>query len=420
MISTLFVISAGGDVLVEKQCVEKVARTSLEEYWSAHVLTAGALTDVPAVAQVGRYTYAQVNRNDVVVAAVTTSDVGPMLVIEIAETVMNMIETYLKTVTEEAVRESFSVVFQLLEELLDHGAPLTTELHVLEQLVPRPTLENRVRSLLDASKAKGRGGLTDNGVPWRNPATSHTPNEIFFDVIDYVDAIFSPDGVILKSTIRGSIDVNCRLSGMPDISVHLSNTDFDDVSYHACVRHSRYESDRTISFVPPDGSFSLFRYRVKQMNFEPPFYVKPQISYNPEGGRVNCMVGMRHGGQISKEEKNLHKIVVTFPLPPQTETVNVSQCSHGSWAYDPAAKALKWSIGQLSTHTPTFSGSIVFKNGAPPVEDGTGENVSVSFTLPNHVVSGVRVSSVNIVESYKPFKGVKYMTKSGRYSIHTM
>ena len=39
--------------------------------------------------------------------------------------------------------------------------------------------------------------------------------------------------------------------------------------------------------------------------------------------------------------------------------------------------------------------------------------------MPNHVVSGVRVSSVNIVESYKPFKGVKYMTKSGRYAVHT-
>jgi len=44
----------------------------------------------------------------------------------------------------------------------------------------------------------------------------------------------------------------------------------------------------------------------------------------------------------------------------------------------------------------------------------------VNFQIPNHSVSGISVSSVTITgEGYKPFKGVKYITKAGRFSIRT-
>lgn len=36
----------------------------------------------------------------------------------------------------------------------------------------------------------------------------------------------------------------------------------EDVKFHQCVRLSRFESDRTISFVPPDGESELMSYRI--------------------------------------------------------------------------------------------------------------------------------------------------------------
>lgn len=38
--------------------------------------------------------------------------------------------------------------------------------------------------------------------------------------------------------------------------------DLEDVKFHQCVRLSRFENDRTISFVPPDGEFELMSYRL--------------------------------------------------------------------------------------------------------------------------------------------------------------
>ena len=36
----------------------------------------------------------------------------------------------------------------------------------------------------------------------------------------------------------------------------------EDVKFHQCVRLARFETDRTISFIPPDGEFELMSYRL--------------------------------------------------------------------------------------------------------------------------------------------------------------
>ena len=38
-----------------------------------------------------------------------------------------------------------------------------------------------------------------------------------------------------------------------------SGIEIDDVSFHQCVKLGKFDMDRTISFVPPDGEFQLMR-----------------------------------------------------------------------------------------------------------------------------------------------------------------
>ncbi len=47
------------------------------------------------------------------------------------------------------------------------------------------------------------------------------------------------------------------LSGEKSKSVEL-----EDVKFHQCVRLSRFENERTISFIPPDGESELMSYRL--------------------------------------------------------------------------------------------------------------------------------------------------------------
>jgi hypothetical protein len=39
--------------------------------------------------------------------------------------------------------------------------------------------------------------------------------------------------------------------------------ELEDIKFHQCVRLARFENDRTISFIPPDGEFDLMSYRLQ-------------------------------------------------------------------------------------------------------------------------------------------------------------
>ena len=47
------------------------------------------------------------------------------------------------------------------------------------------------------------------------------------------------------------------------------SVELEDVKFHQCVRLSRFENDRTISFIPPDGEFELMSYRCGNKNILP-------------------------------------------------------------------------------------------------------------------------------------------------------
>lgn len=55
---------------------------------------------------------------------------------------------------------------------------------------------------------------------------------------------------------------------------------------------------------------------------------------------------------------------------------------------------------------------------------GTGANletnpsINVQFNIPQLAVSGLKVNRLDMYgEKYKPFKGVKYLTKAGKFQI---
>ncbi len=53
---------------------------------------------------------------------------------------MNVFQDYFGTFSEVVLTQNFDVVYQLLEDSLDDGRPYITELALLKQLVPPPSL----------------------------------------------------------------------------------------------------------------------------------------------------------------------------------------------------------------------------------------------------------------------------------------
>jgi AP-1 complex subunit mu len=86
----------------------------------------------------------------------------------------------------------------------------------------------------------------------------------------------SAQGTVLRSEIVGAVKMKVYLTGMPELRLGLNDkvlfestgrsktktVELEDVKFHQCVRLSRFENDRTISFIPPDGEFELMSYRL--------------------------------------------------------------------------------------------------------------------------------------------------------------
>ena len=82
---------------------------------------------------------------------------------------------------------------------------------------------------------------------------------------------------MLRSQILGSIKMKTYLTGMPYVNLGLNDkvlydlqgkdsynrtVEMDDLKFHKCVNLNKFESDRSIEFVPPDGELELMSYRL--------------------------------------------------------------------------------------------------------------------------------------------------------------
>lgn len=257
---------------------------------------------MPPIVSTSKYYLVNIFRDDIFLLATTTKETQPLLIIEFLHRVFEIFEEYFGTVEETTIKENFSTVYQLLEEMMDFGYPLTTEPNALKAMIKPPSVVNKITSL-----AMGGSNVSDvlpdgtiSNMPWRKTGVKYAQNEIYIDIIEEIDAILDRQGNIVSSEVTGAIQANSRLSGVPDLMLTFVDPSLlDDCSFHPCVRYNRFERDKVVSFVPPDGQFELMRYRVNTPSHtggvSAPCYCQPQISfeYASNQGSILLNVGVK-------------------------------------------------------------------------------------------------------------------------------
>lgn len=92
------------------------------------------------------------------------------------------------------------------------------------------------------------------------------------------------DKIVMEAKGRAGISGNNETetssrSGKPVVVI-------DDCQFHQCVKLSKFETEHSISFIPPDGEFELMRYRTTK-DISLPFRVIPLVR---EVGRTKMEV----------------------------------------------------------------------------------------------------------------------------------
>lgn len=303
--------------------------------------------------------------------------------------------------------------------MMDFGYPQTTESKILQEYITQEShkLEIQARPPIAVT----------NAVSWRSEGIRYRKNEVFLDVVESLNLLVSSNGNVLRSEILGAIKMKCYLSGMPELRLGLNDKvmfettgrttrgkaiEMEDVKFHQCVRLSRFENDRTISFIPPDGEFELMSYRLNTQ-------VKPLIW-------VECVVESHSGSRIEymlkakaqfKRRSTANNVEIIVPVPDDADSPRF-RTNIGSVHYAPEQSAIVWKIKQ-------FGGNKEFlmraELGLPSVrgDDDTGGGmtggfggsmggmagakagkrpIQVKFEIPYFTTSGIQVRYLKITE----------------------
>lgn len=202
---------------------------------------------------------------------------------------------------------------------------------------------------------------------------------------------------------------------MPDLTLSFMNPRlFDDVSFHPCVRFKRWESERMLSFIPPDGNFRLMSYHiVSQSVVAIPIYLRHNLIFKSgdQQGKLDITVGPKT--TLGRTIEGV-KLEISMPKSIANCLLVVNQ---GKYTFDAVQKILHWDVGRIDvTKLPNIRGTVTVVAGTTTLE--TNPSVNVQFLISQLAVSGLKVNRLDMYgEKYKPFKGVKYVTKAGRFQI---
>ncbi|XP_054529555.1 AP-1 complex subunit mu-2 isoform X5 [Pan troglodytes] len=342
--SAVFILDVKGKPLISRNYKGDVAMSKIEHFMPLLVQREeeGALAPLLSHGQVH---FLWIKHSNLYLVATTSKNANASLVYSFLYKTIEVFCEYFKELEEESIRDNFVIVYELLDELMDFGFPQTTDSKILQEYITQQS------NKLETGKSRVPPTVT-NAVSWRSEGIKYKKNEVFIDVIESVNLLVNANGSVLLSEIVGTIKLKVFLSGMPELRLGLNDrvlfeltgrsknksVELEDVKFHQCVRLSRFDNDRTISFIPPDGDFELMSYRLSTQ-VKPLIWIESVIEKFSHS-RVEIMVKAK--GQFKKQSV-ANGVEISVPVPSDADSPRF-KTSVGSAKYVPEKNVVIWSI----------------------------------------------------------------------------
>jgi AP-1 complex subunit mu len=300
MASALFFLDLKGKTLLARNYRGDIPMSAVEKF---PVLLSEAEDESsstpPCLTSSEGINYLYIRHNNLYLLALTKRNSNAIEILLFLHRIVEVFTEYFKELEEESIRDNFVVIYELLDEMMDFGYPQTTEHKILHEYITQESHKLEVQ-------ARPPIAVT-NAVSWRSEGIRYRKNEVFLDVVESLNLLVSSTGNVLRSEILGAIKMKCYLSGMPELRLGLNDkvmfettgrtsrgksVEMEDVKFHQCVRLSRFENDRTISFIPPDGEFELMSYRLNTQ-VKPLIWVECAVESH-SGSRIEYMLKVSH------------------------------------------------------------------------------------------------------------------------------
>ncbi|XP_072430438.1 AP-1 complex subunit mu-1-like [Chiloscyllium punctatum] len=325
---------------------------------------------------------------------------------------------YFGDLEQESIQDNFILMYELLDEIMDFGYPQITETAILQEYITQEGYK------LKQGAPKPPAAVT-NAVSWRSEGIKYRRNELFMDVIESINFLVNARGCVVHSEILGQILINCCLSGMPEVTLCFNDNalfnqnprenvvDFEDVKFHSCVRLSRFENERVISFIPPDKDFELMSYRITSQ-VQPYLFVEANVQRYTHS-RIEITAKVK--GKF-KERLTATDVAIIIPVPSDASSPKFSTAK-GCVEWVPEDSVIIWSINSIQGGKEFMMKAHL---GLPSVEAEEPEAkppIRVKFKIQYLAASGLQIKYVRIIEksTYQAISWIRSLTKSGDFQI---
>lgn len=464
MLTAFFIFNRKGDVLIAR-IFRDLIRHNIAEVFRIQVISSSEVR-LP-VLTLGLTTFLHTYTKGLWFVAVTRSNQDAAVIFEFLHKFRNLLEGILcreadgpHELIDEAVTSQFPLVYEILDRCIEFGYPqnLDAIASLYSQGHTSQSLINKVAAT--AGMIKSPNPRDDYSVSWRRQGIKYRKNEVLLTVNEDVHVLMTANGSVLKSYVDGVVNMKTKLLGMPhcrlglndslamgdtagDVDYDLKNSDaipkaaagsvvLEDCKFHQCVELEKFDSERLIHFVPPDGEFELMRYRALE-NVNLPFLVVPNI---PETSRspVTFSISLK---SLFPPKLAATNVVVKIPVPPGSIKAHLEAAS-GKARFSSEECAVLWKFNKVSgQHETILQGTIDVVPPTSPTEGALspklGYNkqsklnwmgwsrppITVQFTLEMFSASGLVVRYLKVVEkgNYNTMKFIKYCLRAGTYEI---
>ncbi|KAK9824001.1 hypothetical protein WJX72_006898 [[Myrmecia] bisecta] len=452
MISQFFILSPRGDTIITRDYLGNVPKGSSEVFFRKVKFWDGGGHDAPPVFNVDGVNYLHVKDGGVLLVATTRDNVSPSLVLELLKRIGGIIKDYCGLLSEEAVRKNFVLLYELLDEVIDYGYPQSSSSEALKELIRNePTILKPSKSKLGSPFQIGKG---PTGVIKSVLDTTRTDSgrrdEIFVDIVEKISCTFNASGYIQASQIDGAIQVKSYLAGNPAISLALNDNlaigrresvtpDYggygspsdvvmlDDCNFHESVSLTRFETERTLELIPPDGEFALMNYR-STYDFKPPFRVYTTVEEDRDSS-IKAVIFIKVRADFGSD-KVASGLEVVIPMPKDVQRLSCEYENKDikggitqSWDWQEKAHRLVWKFNKVPGGTEhTLKVRATLEDGFnAALKRGVGP-INLQFTIPMFCASRLNVRYLQIQKAdknYSPYRWVRYVTMSNSYVVRS-
>ena len=269
----------------------------------------------------------------------------------------------------------------------------------------------------------------------KSSVTNNQKNEIFVDILERLNVLFTNNGYVLNSTIDGTIQMKSYLAGNPELRLALNEdlivgeasgrtygtAKVDDMNFNDCVNMTEWETARILSFVPPDGEFSVLNYRVTG-EFPTPFRIFPSIE---ETGSNKVELTLLIRAEIDSNNFGAN-VTVEIPVPKEVEgaVCNVLSAPGTGAAHaelNASASKLVWTMRKFPGGTEqTLKAKMTLQtsHGLTTAMRQQLGPINMTFEIPMYNVSSLQVRYLRVADNmvgYSPYRWVRYVTQSSSY-----